>query len=169
MMLPLFYIAAMSKIPDIHDFSDTDPGMHPEERQAWAMVAVSIPAFVVYLVLILRRAQETPLAEVAYVGPMLWSIGGAIAAAILLSIILAILSRGESSDQRDQRDREIDRSSARVGHSLVVIGGLAALIMAMFELRHFWIANSLYLAFFLASLLEVATKIAAYRVGLQDA
>lgn len=40
-----------------------------------------------------------------------------------------------------------------VGQSFVVIGGVAALLMAMAEWEHFWIANVIYLAFVLSAIL----------------
>ena len=39
--------------------------------------------------------------------------------------------------------------------------------MSMAELNHFWIANAIYLAFGLSSLLGSAAKIVAYRRGFQ--
>jgi hypothetical protein len=47
----------------------------------------------------------------------------------------------------DQRDKEIYRFGEYVGQSFLVIGGVAALVVAMAEVDHFWIANALYLAF----------------------
>ena len=46
-----------------------------------------------------------------------------------------------------------------------VIGAVAALVMAMAEVDHFWIANAVYLAFLLSALLSSTAKIAAYRKG----
>ncbi len=40
--------------------------------------------------------------------------------------------------------------------------------MSMAELNHFWIANVIYLAFVLSTLLGSAAKIAAYRRGFQQ-
>jgi hypothetical protein len=67
--------------------------------------------------------------------------------------------------QKDQRDREIHRFGEYVGQSFLVIGGVAALAMAMAELNHFWIANVVYLAFVLSAILSSLTKIVVYRLG----
>ena len=40
--------------------------------------------------------------------------------------------------------------------------------MSMAELSHFWIANVIYLAFVLATLLGSAARIVAYRRGFQQ-
>lgn len=49
-----------------------------------------------------------------------------------------------------------------------MIGAVAALLMAMAELDHFWIANTIYLAFVLSAILGSMAKIAAYREGFQQ-
>jgi hypothetical protein len=48
----------------------------------------------------------------------------------------------------------------------IVIGALAALILAILEADAFWIANAVYLAFVLSAVLGSITKIALYRGGL---
>jgi hypothetical protein len=44
---------------------------------------------------------------------------------------------------------------------------VAALLMAMAEWDHFWIANVIYLAFVLSAILGSVAKIVAYRRGFQ--
>ena len=68
--------------------------------------------------------------------------------------------------ETDERDREIARFSKNVGQAFLVIGGLAALLMAMAEWDWFWIANTLYLGFALSGILEGTTKVVSYRRGL---
>jgi hypothetical protein len=138
-----------------------------EEKGAWIMAVVAPTAYLAYLAVILGRADGTALAEVSYVSTMLWSIGAAIAASIILVILVAIASPKEA-DKKDQRDREINRFGEYVGQSFVVIGGVAALIMSMAELAHFWIANVIYLTFVLSAILGSVTKIVAYRRGFQQ-
>ncbi|NKX52001.1 hypothetical protein HER39_15790, partial [Arthrobacter deserti] len=62
--------------------------------------------------------------------------------------------------------REIYRFGEYTGQSFLVIGGIAALLMAMAELPHFWIANAVYLAFVLSADLASVAKVVAYRRGL---
>ena len=138
-----------------------------EEKRAWIMMVVSVCAYAVYLVLILGRAGDTPLAEVSYVAPLLWSIGGAIAASIVLTIAAGI-AVSEDGRQKDERDREISRLGEYIGQSFVVIGAVAALLMSLAELRHFWIANAIYLAFVLSAVLGSVARIFAYRRGFQS-
>ncbi|MGH3758840.1 hypothetical protein [Actinophytocola sp.] len=134
-----------------------------EEKRAWIMLGTSVGAYAVYLAVVLGRVGDGPVGDVAYVVPLLWSIGGAIVAAIVLGILAVAFSR--DAPQTDARDREIGRFGEYVGQSFVVIGGVAALAMAMLELDYFWIANTVYLCFVLSAILGSIAKIFAYRRG----
>jgi hypothetical protein len=135
------------------------------ERNVWVFAVVSLAAFLVYVAVILSRAQDVPIEDVDYIAPMLWSIGLAIVASIIGTIVISIVWRGDA-DKKDQRDKEIDRIGEYTGQSFLVIGGLAGLILAMVEADWFWIANTLYLGFVLSAMLSSATKIGLYRRGL---
>ncbi|GAA1002676.1 hypothetical protein Aple_001250 [Acrocarpospora pleiomorpha] len=135
-----------------------------EEKGAWVMIVVSIGAYTIYVATVLGRVGDSPLADVAYAGALLWTIGGAIVAGIVAHIAMAVAG-GHGADRTDERDREINQVSERIGQSIVVIGALAALVMAIAELRHFWIANAVYLAFVLSSVLSSVAKIMAHRKG----
>jgi hypothetical protein len=137
-----------------------------EEKGAWVSALVTVGTYVAYLIIILGRADGVPLSEVSYVSTMLWTIGIAITLQILGRIAVAIAKPSEA-DKSDVRDKEINRFGDYVGQSLVVVGGLGALIMAMAEVDHFWIANTIYLAFVLSGILAAVTKIIAYRRGFQ--
>ncbi|RAY12924.1 hypothetical protein DPM19_23225 [Actinomadura craniellae] len=135
-----------------------------EEKRAWVMIVVTVGAYAIYVATVLSRAGDAPLADVAYAGALLWTIGGAIVTAIVAHIAMAIAG-GHGADRTDERDREINHVSERIGQSVVVIGALAVLIMAIAELHHFWIANAVYLAFVLSAVLSSFAKIMAYRQG----
>ena len=138
-----------------------------EEKNTWVYALVSVAAFAAYLVTILGRAQGIPVSEVPYVGAMLWSIGAAIAASIVGRVVIAA-AWPRDADRTDQRDKEIYRFGEYVGQWLVVIGAAVALLLAMAEVDHFWIANELYLAFVLSALLGSAAKLVANRRGFQS-
>lgn len=48
----------------------------------------------------------------------------------------------------------------------MVIGAVAAMLMAMAGWDRFWIANVIYLCFFLSAILGSVTKVIGYRKGL---
>jgi len=140
-------------------------GVTHEEKRAWILGITAIASYAVYLAVILSRADGRPLAEVPYVAALLWTVGASIATTIVLSIIASIVS-GDAG-KKDQRDREIGRFGEYVGQSFVVIGAVAALLLAMAEAPHFWIANAVYLAFTLSAILGSIARIFAYRRGFQ--
>lgn len=141
-------------------------GVAFQEKRAWILAVVTVGAYATYLAIVLGRAGDTPLAEVPYVATMLLTIGAAILAAIVSEIVVAGFAP-EGANEKDQRDREIGRFGEHIGQSFVVIGGVAALLMAMAETDHFWIANAVYLAFALSAVLGSVARIFAYRRGFQ--
>ncbi|UZX01676.1 hypothetical protein F8G81_02830 [Arthrobacter sp. CDRTa11] len=140
--------------------------MSYEEKSAWIMGVVAVGSYGIYLAIILGQARTTPLTDVAYVSPLLWTVGASILVSIALHAVMGISAPREAG-RKDQRDREIYRFGEYIGQSFVVIGGVAALLMAMAELDHFWIANVIYLMFVLSAILGAVAKIVAYRRGFQ--
>ncbi|AWZ10786.1 MULTISPECIES: hypothetical protein [unclassified Streptomyces] len=139
-----------------------------EEKRAWVMGVVAVAGYAVYLALVLGRAGDgVPLTEVPYIAPLLWTVGGAIAASILLHVAVAAASPGEA-DVKDQRDKEIGRLGEHAGQSFLVIGAVAALILSMAGADRFWISNVIYLGFVLSAVLGSVVKLAAYRWGFQS-
>lgn len=136
-----------------------------EEKSAWIMGIVSVVAYAAYAFIVLNLGRATPLAGVDYVPAMLGTIGAAIIVSVLLHIIVGIVSRRDVG-KKDQRDRQIYRMGEYVGQSFVVAGAIAAMLLAMFELPHFWIANVLYLAFVLSAILGTIAKLVSYRRGM---
>ncbi len=136
-----------------------------EEKVAWAGLIVSIIHFTVYLGVLLSRAAVTPMPETPYVDAMLWSIGAAIVVMIIVSIVMAV-STSRDGHETDIRDKQIKARAEFTSRGFLIAAALAALILAMLELDPFWIANVIYLGFFLSALLESVTKIALYRGGV---
>jgi hypothetical protein len=135
-----------------------------EEKRAWILGIAAVASYAVYLVLVLGRTSGRPLADVPYVATLLWTVGASIVATIVANILVAVISK---DGRKDQRDREIGRFGEYVGHSFVVIGAVAAMLLAMAEAPQFWIANAVYLAFTLSAILGSVARIFAYRRGFQ--
>lgn len=135
-----------------------------EERRSWTLLAVAVVAYGVYLTIVLGKAASTPLVDVDYVPAMLWSIGAAIVAGILLNIVIGMFTP-KREWKKDVRDRDIAQIGERVGQSFLVIGGVAALLLAIVEAPYFYIANVIYLCFVLSSVLGSVTKVIVYRRG----
>jgi len=140
--------------------------MSAEEKRAWIMAVVTGGAYATYVTLVMSEAGGGALAGAPYVATMLWTIGIAVLATIVLDAVAAIASPSEC-DQKDQRDREIYRFGEYIGHWVLVAGAVAALGMSMARLDYFWIANVIYLAFVASAILASVAKIVAYRRGFQ--
>lgn len=138
--------------------------MSSEERSAWIMGVLAVASAIVYVTVVLSRADGMPLPEVPYADVMLWTIGGSIVGSILLHIIVAMFFP-KDRDRKDQRDKEIGRFGEHAGQSFLVIGALGALVLAMAEFDTFWIANAIYFGFVLSAILGSIVKVVAYRRG----
>jgi hypothetical protein len=139
--------------------------MSAEEKSTWIMGAVAVAAYATYVAVILGMADGGPLTEVAYVAPLLWAIGAAIVANIVINIAVGIASPKDAG-KKDQRDKQIYRIGEYRGQVFVIAGAIAALLMALLEFDHFWIANVIYLCFVLSAILSSVIKIVSYRRGL---
>ncbi|XVU21256.1 hypothetical protein ACQPZJ_28770 [Actinoplanes sp. CA-054009] len=122
-----------------------------EEKRAWSLAVTSVLGYGIYLVLL--------AAGVGYVAAALWTVGGGIVVNIVIGMFFG------KDRQTDQRDREIGRFGDHIGQSLVVAGAVAAMLLAFAEVRHFWIANVIYLSFVLSAVLGSTARIVAYRRG----
>jgi hypothetical protein len=158
-----------SKIRYLHRVKDF---RHPEgaivthdEKRAWIRLVVAVLGYTTYAVIIMARPGDGSLADAAYAGALLWTVGAAIGASILAEIAMGVAAP-DASRVSDQRDREIGRLGDRVGQSFVVIGAVAAMLMAMAGWDNFWIANVIYLCFTLSAVLGGIAKVIAYRKGV---
>ena len=130
--------------------------MGAEERRVWILGGVAVLGYAAYWIVVAAGAN--------YRVAMLWTVGAAILAGIA-GHIAATAVWPEGANEKDQRDREIDRFGQAVGQSMLVIGGVVALALSLAETSYFWIANTLYLAFVLSAVLGSVAKLFAYRRG----
>jgi hypothetical protein len=66
-------------VSKILDTTDRGVDVSYEEKGTWVYLVVVLVTFTGYVVVHLARADGTPLAELAYVAPLLWSLGISIA------------------------------------------------------------------------------------------
>jgi hypothetical protein len=137
-------------------------GVTLEEKRAWIRMLAGVTAYVTYvIIIILARADGRPLTGTPYAATLLWSVVAAIVASIIIEIVVNTVRRG--SMVTDERDRAIGRLGDQVGQAFVIIGALAAMLMAMADWHRFWIANVVYLCFALSMTLGSIAKVLAYR------
>ena len=136
--------------------------MTHEEKRAWIRLVVAVLGYSAYVAVIASRADGRSLPDVPYASILLWTVGAAIVASIVAEAGMAVVIPG-ASRAKDVRDREIGRLGEHIGQSFVVIGAVAAMLMAMADWDRFWIANVIYLCFVLSAILGGITKVIVYR------
>jgi hypothetical protein len=138
--------------------------MSSEEKRAWIYVVVAASVSAVYFGTVLAKVPGTDVATIAYVWPMITAVGVGIGLSIVAGIVVAVASPREAG-RSDERDRQIHRLGEYVGFYVMSVAAVVPLGLAMAEAAHFWIANSLYLAFVLAALASAIVKVVSYRRG----
>jgi hypothetical protein len=139
--------------------------MSYEEKGTWVYLVTSAGAYAVYLVIILGRVAQTPVAEVPYISVLLWTSGASMVASMAGRVLVETASPSDSR-RGDVRDKEIYRFGEYASRWFLVAGAAAALGMAMAKWDYFWIANVIYLGFVLWAVAGSVLKLVAYRRGL---
>ncbi|MFD0203704.1 MULTISPECIES: hypothetical protein [Saccharothrix] len=138
--------------------------MSYEEKGVWVYLVVSALTYLGYVVVVLGRVGDGPAAEVAYVAPLLWSIGISVGLAVVGRIAVEI-ARPSERQRADARDRDISRFGERVAGGVLGVGMVLPLGLALVEAAHFWIANAIYAVFVVWAVFGAAVKLVAYRRG----
>ena len=139
------------------------------ERNSWIGLITAVISIGVYVALVAPQLATTPVGDIDWAQPMLWTIGGGIVVTIFFSIIWGTLVRMRHADDRpveDVRDRDISQMGSRVGQAFLVIGILGALVLCAVTAEWFWIANTLYVASALSALIDVIARVIVYRAGM---
>ena len=139
--------------------------MSYEEKGTWVYLVSSAGANLDYLVIIIGRLQDTPVAEVPYAWVLLWTTVASVVASTVGRTLVETASPSESR-RRDVRDKEIYRFGEYASRWFIVGGAAAAFFMAVAKWDYFWIANVIYLGFVLWAVAGSAARLAAYRRGL---
>ena len=135
-----------------------------EEKSTWAYSVIAIALAVIYFALVLGHLPQTAAGDIAFQVPLVAAIGATIGLTILAHIVVAIAAPDDAG-KRDQRDKDINRYGEYVGGLVLGVAAIVPLILALAEADHFWIANTIYLAFILSATAGSIVKIVAYRRG----
>jgi hypothetical protein len=145
------------------------------ERFTWINVAVTLLVAGVYVRHVVAQLGSTPVAEIAYVGPVIWAtiamivlnIAGAIAVAVGTAIAAEVTGEGsvDELDREDERDARISQRGDLAGYYVTSVLMIAVFALTVLELPHFWIANGIFAAFLTAGLATAGVKLVAYRRG----
>ncbi|HEY6275080.1 MAG TPA: hypothetical protein VIX86_01995 [Streptosporangiaceae bacterium] len=142
-----------------------DRALSYEEKGTWVYLVTSAGAYLVYLVIIIGRVQDTPVAQVSYFWVLLWT---TIASVVATTVGRTLVETASPSETRrgDVRDKEIHRFGEYASRWFVIAGAAAGFGMAVAKLDYFWIANVIYLGFVLWAVGGSVARLIAYRRGL---
>lgn len=140
--------------------------MSYEEKGTWVYLVVSVSVFAGYVAVLLGRVDGAPVTDVEFAPLLVWAIGTVIAATVVVRILVEI-ARPSENYRVDPRDKEINRLGDYVSGGVLSVGMLVPLALTLRESDHFWIANSMYGAFFVSAVVGSVVKLVAYRRGLQ--
>ena len=143
------------------------------QRSVWVQLVVMPVVAIVYFTVVLTRLADSPVEEVSWIVPMIWSMGTVVVGIIVLTIVAAIAAAikskamGEDLDLEDGdiRDKEIEKIGNLKGQFFTGIGTLSVIILAMLAVDHFWIANAMFLSGLLSGVHGGLAKLRAYREG----
>jgi hypothetical protein len=165
------------RLPD----DDEPVPMTMSERTVWAYLVTVIVTSGVYLTLMLTRLAGGPVGQIAWVGPMLWTIGASVVGTVVLTVagtIAGTITSGrlglrgrapvpvvEIDTVSDARDKDIDLIGDRALVGVLGAGFVGALALAMLDADTFWIGNLLFVVGTIGAIVETTTKIRLYRRG----
>jgi len=146
-----------------------------EEKVTWVSGVVTLIVASWYGWVVVGLVGQGPVEQIAYQRPLLLAVGAMVVLTIVGSILTAIGTAiaaelsGEGSvddvDRKDERDASIDARGDRVAYYVASTFMVGVLALAMLEQPHVWIANGVFAAFVVGSLVSSGVKLAAYRRG----
>jgi hypothetical protein len=178
----------------VHDVDPVPPAddepvaMTMSERSVWAYLVAAVVTSAVYLTVMVTRLADGPVGEIAWVGPMLWTLGASVLGSVVLTIVLTIagtisatIARSPASAHTgkpgrpaapveidagpDARDKDIDMVGDHALAGVLGAGFVGALVLAMLDADTFWIGNLLFVVGTIGAIVEATTKIRLYRRG----
>lgn len=135
-----------------------------EEKSTWVTLMAFLLAYSWYFLTMLTGIQESSVADLPYRGVMLGTVIGLVSIIVVSHVVIAAMAPDES-DEVDERDREIKRRGEYVGGYVATAAALTGMGMAMYEIEHFWIANTILLVLVLSEIVSSLVKIYCYRRG----
>lgn len=131
------------------------------EKQAWLALSVMVVAYGVYFALVAEE-RRSMLAMLLLFG------GVAIAQVVVMivgSIVLAARAGKEARARADERDRAIDRRSARIAYFVLLIGMIIVGVVMPFSEQGWRISNAALLALVVAEVVRYGVVVVSYRRG----
>ncbi len=139
--------------------------MSSQEKGVWIELTVAVAIYATYAVIVLGQVTHSSWATVAYVPLMLGAVAASVVATVVIRTVVAAISPKDAG-KRDIRDRQIYRFGEYAGRWAVIAGALGGLVLATLRIEPFWIANEIYVAFFISAVVAGIAKLIGYRRGV---
>ena len=131
------------------------------ERSAATIITILLLIFGTYFAVVIGGVDRSA-ADFAYKPLLILAVIALTALMTVSHIVLALLAPGDAN-ALDERDRSISQRSDQVGAITLGCTVLTVISLAMLEVAHVYIANSLLLGLVLAQIVSEATKLYLYR------
>lgn len=138
--------------------------MSYEEKGVWTSLFVTVGVSIWYVVTVIGQLQQTSAEQLDFRPTLLWAIGISIGASIVVRIVVEILTPSDSY-KVDDRDKAIKRHGGYIMGSVVSIGMIGPLALAILSVDAFWIANAMFAVYIIGSVVGGVAQLVAYRRG----
>jgi drug/metabolite transporter (DMT)-like permease len=135
-----------------------------EEKSTWIYALIVVALAAIYFAAVLGQLPRTAASDIDYQVSLLAAIGATIVLTVVAHVAIAVAAPDDAG-KRDQRDKDINRYGEYVGGIVLSVAAVVPLILALVEVDHFWIANTIYLALIVSATVGSIVKIVAYRRG----
>ncbi len=135
-----------------------------EEKSTWLILVTMTLVYGWYFATVAGQLGGTDVGDIDYQGLMLTTVGLVVALAVVGIILITVAGRGD--DSKDERDKTINRYGEYIGGFVLTAGALGGMLLAMIELEHFWVANTLLAGLVLSEIASNITKLVLYRRGV---
>ncbi len=134
------------------------------EKSAWVMVLAVVGVYGWYFAEVIPGAVGVDVTDIDYRERLFFTVIFLVLAAIAGHVVAALADPDET-DVADERDREINRFGEYIGGFVLGVTAVAAVLMAAYEVPHFWIANAVLFGMVVSEIVSNITQIVAYRRG----
>ena len=135
-----------------------------EEKSTWVILATMTLVYGWYFATVAGQLGGADVGDIDYQGLMLATVGIVVVIAVVGTILITIAGGGD--DSKDERDKAINRYGEYIGGFVLAAGALGGMLLAMIEVEHFWVANTLLAGLVLSEITSNITKLVLYRRGV---
>ena len=134
------------------------------EKTTWMYLVMAVLIGAIYYAMVLPQVGDTPIEDIAYGGPMIVAVIASIVVSIIGAIIIAV-SAPDEADKTDERDKDIQRFGDYVGGNLLSAMVAITLGLLIVDVAPFWIAQALFAALLIRTVVASTVKLYRYRRG----